>query len=67
LTIFKRSVALEKELLSSENFESLTNQPASIFDILTGFFTHKDKSVKESAVKVYIYRAYRAYSIEEFR
>eukprot|EP01114_Cavostelium_apophysatum_P005452 TRINITY_DN1646_c0_g1_i1.p1 TRINITY_DN1646_c0_g1~~TRINITY_DN1646_c0_g1_i1.p1 ORF type:complete len:2220 (-),score=642.37 TRINITY_DN1646_c0_g1_i1:15-6674(-) len=59
-------VSMERDLLAKQ-FNMLLSQAKSIFHILTSFFWHNSVSLRETAIEVYIRRAYHAYEIKDMK
>jgi biotin carboxyl carrier protein len=53
------------DLQSPEPVENLVKQGTSVFDVLSEFFYHENPVVQQSALEVYVRRAYVAYEIRK--
>ena len=59
-------ISMERDLLAKQ-YNALLSQAKSIFHILTAFFTHSSPVLRETAVEVYLRRAYHAYEIQDVK
>jgi len=72
-TFEKRRKALESTFIDSQNHgvpepvEDLVKQGSAVFDVLSEFFYHDNAAVQQSALEVYVRRAYVAYELMKIR
>lgn len=61
----QRKLSMEKQLIEKK-LDSLISSTMAISDVLSCFFNHSSRTLREAASEVYIRRAYHAYDVKGF-
>ena len=56
-------IAIRDSKQKMEKIKELTDQSASIFDVLLSFFSHSNEDVRHLALEIYVRRCYKAYEL----